>query len=189
MIMTSPTRIHITGAPGSGCTTLGRALAERLEWPLLDTDDYFWHATVPLFQRKRDKEERNAGLKRDLALHHQCVISGSVMLWDSALDDAFDLVVFLHVPDEVRLPRLIARETERFGTPDAEFIAWAATYETADTTTRSLALHRKWLAERTCEILPIAGNYTVEECVARILSHLGKTLSPLPSPCPTCSST
>ena len=185
--MTSPTRIHITGVSGAGCTTLGMALAERLRVPLLDTDDYFWHATVPLFQKKRDREERNAGLKRDLALHPQCVVSGSMMLWDSALDDCFDLVVFLHVPDEVRLPRLIARETERFGTPDAEFIAWAATYETADLTTRSLALHRQWLAQRKCEILPIAGNYTVEANVARIHSHLGKTLSP--SPCPTCSST
>jgi adenylate kinase family enzyme len=187
MAMTSPTRIHITGASGAGCTTLGRALAARLEVPLLDTDDYYWHATVPLFQKKREIAERNVMLKQDLATHPRCVVSGSVMMWDSALDDAFDLVVFLRVPDVVRLPRLIARETERFGSPDAEFIAWAATYETADTTTRSLALHREWLAQRTCEILPIAGNYTVEECVARILSHLGKTLSP--SPCPTCSST
>lgn len=189
--MTSPTRIHITGASGAGCTTLGQALAEQLEWPLLDTDDYYRHATVPLFQQKREPSERNVLLKRDLATHPQCVISGSVMRWESDLDDAFDLVVFLHVPDEVRLPRLIARETERFGTPDAEFIAWAATYETADTTTRSLALHRQWLAERKCEILPITGNYTVEANVARILSHLGKTssLSPTSSPCPTCSST
>ncbi|RBP46405.1 shikimate kinase [Roseimicrobium gellanilyticum] len=187
--MTSPTRIHITGASGSGCTTLGRTLAERLGVPLLDTDDYFWHATVPLFQKKRDREERNAGLKRDMALHAQCVISGSVMMWDSELDDAFDLVVFLHVPDEVRMARLIARETERFGTPDAEFIAWAATYETADTTTRSLALHREWLAQRTCDILPITGNYTIEANVARILCHLGEPSSSSTPPCPTFSST
>jgi hypothetical protein len=185
--MTSPTRIHITGASGAGCTTLGLALASRLEWPLLDTDDYYWHATVPLFQQKREPAERNVLLKRDLAAHPQCVISGSVMRWESDLDDAFDLVVFLHVPDEVRMARLIVRETERFGTPDAEFIEWAATYETADLTTRSLALHRQWLAERRCDIMPITGNYTVEDCVARILSHLGN-MSPS-SPCPTCSST
>jgi len=35
-------RIHILGASGSGTTTLGRALAERLQCPHFDTDDYFW---------------------------------------------------------------------------------------------------------------------------------------------------
>ncbi len=185
MASTSPTCIHITGAPGSGCTTLGRTLAERVGLPFLDPDDYYWHATVPMFQKKRAPGERNAMLQQDLGKHARCVVSGSVMLWGSDLDDAFDLVVYLRVPDEVRLPRLIARETERFGAPDAEFIAWAATYETADPTTRSLALHRQWLAQRKCEILRIEGDYTVEACVVRILSHLGESH---PSPCPTCSS-
>lgn len=185
MEMTSPTRIHITGAPGSGCTTLGRTLAERVGLPFLDTDDYYWHATVPMFQKKREPEQRNAMLQQDLAMHARCVVSGSVMLWGSDLDDAFDLVVFLRVPDEVRIPRLIAREVERFGVPDPEFIDWASTYETADITTRSRALHELWLSQRKCAILRIEGDYTEEACVVRILSHLGESH---PSPCPTCSS-
>lgn len=167
-------RIHITGAAGAGCTTLGKALAERLEVPLLDTDDYFWQPTVPLYQTRREPAERNASLARDLAASPRCVVSGSVMLWDSNLDDAFDLVVFLRVPDEVRMARLIARETERFGTPDPEFIAWAATYETADRTTRSLALHEWWLGQRRCDILPIVGDHTVVENVRTILRRAGK---------------
>jgi uridine kinase len=185
--MSLPNRIHITGASGAGCTTLGRALAARLDVPFLDTDDYYWHATVPLFQKKRDPTERNATLEHELAKQPRCVvISGSVMLWGSNLDDAFDLVVFLRVPDEVRIPRLIARETERFGAPDPEFIDWASTYETADTTTRSRALHELWLSQRNCAILRIEGDYTVEACVVRILSHLGESH---PSPCPTSNST
>ena len=43
-------RIHILGAAGSGTTTLGRALAERLQCPHFDTDDYFWlHLLYLLF--------------------------------------------------------------------------------------------------------------------------------------------
>lgn len=179
-------KIHITGASGSGCTTLGRELAAQLGIPVLDTDDYFWHATVPLFQQKREPRDRNALLGHDLDTHPVCVVSGSVMLWDSGLDDVFDLVVFLRVPDDTRMPRLIARETERFGAPDQEFIDWAASYETADLTTRSLALHEQWLAQRNCRILRIEGNYTVEQSLARILRHPG--ISP-PLPCPTSSST
>jgi len=40
-------RIHILGASGSGTTTLGRALAERLQYPHFETDDYFWLPTAP----------------------------------------------------------------------------------------------------------------------------------------------
>jgi Shikimate kinase len=40
-------RIHILGASGSGTTTLGRALAERLQYPHFDTDDSFWVPTDP----------------------------------------------------------------------------------------------------------------------------------------------
>ena len=39
-------RIHILGASGSGTTTLGRALAERLQCRHFDTDDYFWLPTT-----------------------------------------------------------------------------------------------------------------------------------------------
>jgi hypothetical protein len=36
-------RIHILGASGSGTTTLGHALAARLQCPHFDTDAYFWY--------------------------------------------------------------------------------------------------------------------------------------------------
>jgi adenylate kinase family enzyme len=35
-------RVLITGASGSGTTTLGRALAARLGFAFLDADDYYW---------------------------------------------------------------------------------------------------------------------------------------------------
>lgn len=33
-------RIHVFGASGAGCTTLGRSLAERLGLAAIDADDY-----------------------------------------------------------------------------------------------------------------------------------------------------
>ena len=53
-------RIHILGAFGSGTTTLGRALAARLQYPYFDMDDYLRSGVVNmvdslpggLYQRK-----------------------------------------------------------------------------------------------------------------------------------------
>jgi hypothetical protein len=40
-------RIHVTGASGSGVTSLGRALAEPLALPQHDTHDYLWKPATP----------------------------------------------------------------------------------------------------------------------------------------------
>jgi adenylate kinase family enzyme len=45
--------IHITGASGSGTSTLGQALAESVGCPWLDADDFFWLPTDPPYTDKR----------------------------------------------------------------------------------------------------------------------------------------
>jgi adenylate kinase family enzyme len=59
-------RLHILGASGSGITTLGRALAERLQYPHVDTDDYFWLPTEPPFTHQRARTERQQLLMDDV---------------------------------------------------------------------------------------------------------------------------
>ena len=66
-------RIHVTGASGSGTTTLGAALAARLHCPHFDADDYFWLPTDPPYEQKRDPALRNASLIRDLSAHRDWV--------------------------------------------------------------------------------------------------------------------
>jgi adenylate kinase family enzyme len=53
-------RIHITGASGSGVTTLGAALAARLGAAHLDTDFFYWKPTDPPFTVKRETADRPA---------------------------------------------------------------------------------------------------------------------------------
>src|SRR5690242_14783728 len=122
-------RILITGASGSGCTTLGRALAERLECAFFDTDDYFWHKTDPPFQKQRALDERRQLLSADLAGVDRAVLAGSVSDYGDAIEHSLTLVVFLLLDTEIRLARLRERELARYGRIDGEFIAWAAQYE------------------------------------------------------------
>jgi adenylate kinase family enzyme len=53
-------RTLITGALGSGTTTLARSVANRLHLTALDTDNYFWLPTSPPFVDKREPNERLA---------------------------------------------------------------------------------------------------------------------------------
>jgi len=59
-------RIHITGASGSGTTTLGIALAKKYGIKHFDTDYFYWEKTTVPFAKKRDRGEAAKLLKKTL---------------------------------------------------------------------------------------------------------------------------
>ena len=181
----SPLRVHIVGASGSGTTTLGVALAGRLGCPHLDTDDFFWLPSDPPFQHVRERATRQALLGAALARHQGWVLSGSLCGWGDVFIAQFDLVVFLWVPPEERIARLRARERARYGAtiePGAPlydryeaFIAWAAGYdEGLDVPERCRRLHETWLAALPCPVLRLEGTASVRERLDRIGYHLAR---------------
>lgn len=162
--------LHITGASGCGTTTLGQALSSHLGCPFFDADDFFWKPTVPPYREKKPREERLTLALQALARHDSWVLSGSICGWGSALEQAFDLVIFLSVPTEVRLRRLVEREQRKLGQVDPEFIDWAAQYDTGDLNMRSRAMHEQWLAALTCPVLRLSGEDPVAELVAKVMA-------------------
>ena len=178
------TRVHVVGASSSGTTTLGAALARRLGGAHLDTDNYFWAPTDPPFTTRRPPEDRVALMEADLAGQDAWVISGSLMGWGDVFVPRFDLVVFLYVPPQARIARLMAREVERYGQEvlpggrmheaHLAFVEWARGYDRPGFEGRSLERHRAWLAGLTCPVLEIAGTPTVEESLARAEAALAE---------------
>jgi adenylate kinase family enzyme len=164
-------RIHITGASGSGTTTLGRALAARLGYAFFDADDYFWLPTQPPYQQKRLREDRLPLIMADLGKADGYVLAGSVCNWGQELEASFDFVVFLVVPTEIRIQRLMERETRQLGSVNQGFIEWARQYDEGKLSGRSRALHEKWLAEVRCPVLRLEGNTPVDNCLAKILEN------------------
>lgn len=166
-------RILIVGASGAGTTTLGNALAGQLGWEHFDTDDFYWLPSSPPFRKKRDPAERRELLSRALCNAANAVVSGSLMGWGHALEDAFDLVVFLYLATDLRLERLRRREVRLYGKCDPAFLQWAAEYDAGPSEGRSLAKHLAWLAERKCSVLRIEGDTSVEERVGMVTAALG----------------
>jgi adenylate kinase family enzyme len=165
--------IHIFGASGSGTTTLGRALAEHLNYIHFDTDDYFWSPTDPPFTQKRETTLRQQHLMDDLTAHESWVLSGSLCGWGNVAIPSFDLVTYLWVPCVIRLERLRQREHERYGEritasgnmyeQSQAFLDWVASYDEGGLDMRSRQRHEKWLGTLPCPIICIEGEYTIEE--------------------------
>jgi adenylate kinase family enzyme len=178
-------RVHIVGASGSGTTTLGRALAERLDCPHFDTDDYFWQPSDPPFQHIRERAERQSLLGASLDGAAGWVLSGSLCGWGDVFIPRFELVVFLWVPPEVRLARLRARERRRYGAaidPGAPlharfeaFMAWAAGYdERLEVPERCRRLHEDWLTALPCPVVRLEDTASIQERLGRIEYHLSR---------------
>ncbi|HXQ16169.1 MAG TPA: AAA family ATPase [Caulobacteraceae bacterium] len=172
-------RIHIVGASGSGTTTLGVALARAIDGVHFDTDDFFWLPTDPPFTTKRPVEQRLSLLEAELT-RDSWVLSGSLMGWGDVLVPRFDLVVFLFVPPDVRLERIMERERRRYGADidpggrmhenHKAFVDWARGYDTADSEGRSHVRHRAWIDNLPCPVVEITGVPTVEESVECVLA-------------------
>lgn len=161
-------RIHVTGASGSGTSTLAAALAQERRGVHLDADDYYWLPGPPRFTHKRAAPERLSMLLADLAAEERAILAGSVVGWGTELEDSFDLIVFLYLDAQVRVERLREREIECLGHADPAFLAWAAQYDEGPAQGRSLAKHRAWLAARTCPVVEIHGDLTVDERLAAV---------------------
>ena len=162
--------ILITGAPGSGTSTLARDLSKVLSARHLDGDDYQWLPTHPPYQQMVAKDQRAVALLADMRPSADTVVSGSVVGWGSILEDAFDLVVFLYVPSDIRLARIQLREEQRFGNARPEFLAWAAQYDSGIEPGRSLQQHRAWLEQRKCEVLRLEGDLSEEGRLSEVLA-------------------
>ena len=174
-------RIHILGASGSGVTTLGFALAERLGCCCFDSDDYFWLSTPPPYEVKRDRAQRQTLLMRDLSAHAAWILSDSACGWGDVAIPLFDAVVYLWLPTAVRLERLRKREQKRFGDeilPGGsmhetyqKFISYAALYDTGDESVRSQQLHETWLGSLPCKVIRIEEDLSVSEKVQMVLRY------------------
>jgi protein-L-isoaspartate(D-aspartate) O-methyltransferase len=164
-------RIHITGASGSGVTTLGRAMADALAIPHHDTDDYYWLPTDPPFQQPRDILHRIRLMQEMFLPRDAWVLSGSCDSWADKITPLLDLVVFLHVPTEIRLHRLRDREARR-GFVDPEFMEWASHYDDGTREGRSMPRHEAWLKTLSCPVLRLDGTLPLTELVDRVLAAI-----------------
>ncbi|WP_413666540.1 AAA family ATPase [Mucilaginibacter sp. Mucisp86] len=173
-------RINIFGASGSGVTTLGQALSEKLGYPYFDSDHYFWFPSNPPFINRRPPEERNTMINNEIAGNENWILGGSVINWNNNWQ--FDLSVFLYIPPAIRIRRLEEREHERYGDiiyTDKErnrlyneFIDWARGYDELITNSRSLHSHKNWMNNLKTPLLIIEGDTAVEERVEVVLEKI-----------------
>lgn len=176
--------VHIYGASGSGTSTLGRYISEKLGYFFMDTDDYFWEPTNPPYTTKRNPSTRINLMREDIERYDNVVISGSLVDWGDELIPLFTLAIRVETDTNIRLERLKAREREKFGSRidiggdmydnHVEFINWAASYDDGGIDMRSKAKHDDWQKQLICPLILVDGNMPVTKNFELIKREINK---------------
>jgi adenylate kinase family enzyme len=178
---------HIMGAPGSGVSTLGHALAQQLGVAHLDTDDFHWFTGDDLpYRRRRNPDHRRQILGAALEQNPGWVLSGTLCGWGDVFIPKFEAVIYLWLPTQTRIARIQDREMTRYGAervqPGGElhsvfekFCAWAAAYDEPEATfLRSKVREMEWLQQLHCPVLYLTETASVADLVALCETFLKK---------------
>lgn len=172
------TGIMIIGPAGSGKTTLGKLVADKLEYPYFDVDDYIWKKdTKKPYTVMYSREEKISRLNNDILPYEHFVMAGSMSSFHYAFDDKFEMMVFLYVEPDIRVERVHNRAVERFGERIREggdmfdnhmrFLESIRHYEKDGSP--NLNEQRKWMDELNCLKLELDGTDSLEDNANRVV--------------------
>ncbi len=162
--------ICICGLNGSGKTTLAGALAKELGFWHMDIERYYFDPSDNPYASPRTKDEVNRLLLEDIKRHPRFVFSAVSGDMPEAIVSLYKLVVYLDVPQPIRMERIRQRAVERFGDrvlpggdlheQEEHFFAFARN--------RTPEKIEEWLKTVTCRVARLDGTEPVKANVERI---------------------
>ena len=168
--------ILICGLNGTGKSTLGRLLADRMEYEFIDNEDLFFPKADPsyTFSNPRSKEEVIRLLEEKISGNNRFVFAAVTGDSGDRLIAALDYIVLIEVPRQIRSKRVRNRSYQKFGDRilpggdlyDIESKWFSLTDSRPDTYVTD------WLETVNCPVIRIDGTLPVEQNLDYIISVL-----------------
>jgi adenylate kinase family enzyme len=175
-------RINLFGSSGSGCTTLGSALASHLNCLLIDTDDHYWHQTDPPYTTERLPLERDNAILDLVSKSDSWIISGSITGMDPRITALLTHAIFVDPPLDLRMKRVERRGRDRYGSRVEEggdmfesnkaFLEWVGHYDAGDMPGRTREKHEAWWNGLKCGKLRVDNLGPVDDVVEDIVKRV-----------------
>lgn len=111
------TGIIICGLNGTGKSTLGKALAKKLNFYFIDSETLYFPAADPFsgYAFPRTREEAEKRLFDEITFHENFVLA--CVTWDlgARIAPFFQYAVLMDVPKEIQMQRVRNRSFQKFG--------------------------------------------------------------------------
>lgn len=182
MLSATPFRVLITGASGSGTSSLARSLASALSSQVFDADDIFWYPSDPPFVTKRLVVDRLSLMETLFLPRRDWIMSGSVIGWGQTIAPRLTHTISLSLDPEVRMNRLRARETQRMGdlsqlsvheaAAHKGFMDWSASFDDPTFSGRNRIHHDRFLSGLQCPVIYLDSAISEAELLAQAIAAL-----------------
>ena len=168
--------ILICGLNGVGKSTLGRALAERLEYQFIDNEDLFFPKTDSsyMFSSPRSEEEVVRLLEERISKNHRFVFAAVRGNYGEKLIAALDYIVLIEVPKQIRSQRVRDRSYQKFGDrilPGGDLYDKESKWFSL-TESRPDKYVTDWLKSIDCPVIRIDGTLPVQQNVDCLVSEI-----------------
>jgi len=170
--------ILICGLNGTGKSTLGRILADRMGYEFIDNEDLFFPKTDPsyTFSSPRSEEEVIRLLEDKISGNNRFIFAAVKGNYGDRLVTLLDYIVLIEVPKQIRSNRVRDRSYLKFGD---RILPGGDLYEKENkwfslTDNRPDTYVTDWLETLDCPVIRIDGTLPVEKNVNYLLSVLSK---------------
>jgi uridine kinase len=172
--------IIIFGSAGSGKTTLGKMVADKLGFPYFDIDDYIWRKdTDKPFTVMYTRDEKINRLMTDISKGNYFVMAGSMDSFNAPFVPLFDLAAHITASVETRIDRINKREYEVFGERimkggdmyegHCHFLDNSARYDLDGSP--CMKTHMQWANSLPCKVLQLSGHEDLNKNVVIIVQE------------------
>lgn len=159
--------ILLCGLNGTGKSTLGRALAEKLNFHFIDNEDLYFPKTSPdyVYASPRSREEVERLLFRKIKAHKNFVFTSVKGDYGDTASPFFNYAVLIDVPRDIRLQRVKNRSFGKFG---ERILPRGDLYEQEQNffefvRRRPENTVENWVQSLNCPIIRVDGRMPVEE--------------------------
>lgn len=109
--------IIICGLNGTGKSTLGKFLAEKLHFHFIDIENLYFPKTNPnyIYSSPRTREEVEKILLHEMKMYENFILSSVKGDYGKDIDSFFQCAILLDAPRDIRLQRIKDRSFHKFG--------------------------------------------------------------------------
>ena len=168
--------IMICGLNGTGKSTLGRILADKLGYEFIDVEDLYFPKTDSsyTFSSPRSKEEVIRLLEERISQNNRFIFAAVRGDYGDQLIASLDHIVLIEVPRQIRSQRVRDRSYQKFGD---RILLGGDLYEKENkwfslTDSRPDAYVTDWLMTVNCPVIRIDGTLPVEKNLDYLVSAL-----------------